>query len=104
MKEIIVSKWKSLKRDFEEREIEIFLNKKSSEHIEIEKWSVTTRAKVIQVIQRMLKEAGLLVNNKLNSLEANDHFWKIFIKVGDTWFLEFALLNKEQRERIIGTL
>jgi hypothetical protein len=104
MKDIVVYKWKSLKRDFDEREIEVFLDKKSSEHPEIENWSVTTRAKVIQVIQRMLKEAGLLVNNKLNSLDANDHFWKLLIKVGDPWFLEFALLNKEQRERIIGTL
>lgn len=101
MKDVIVNKWKSLKKDFSDREIEIFLNKKTAEHPEIEEWSETTRAKVIQVIQRILKEVGILKNNKLNSLESEDHFWKFFVKLGDPWFLEYALLNKEQRERII---
>ncbi|MCH7965549.1 MAG: DUF1819 family protein [Bacteroidetes bacterium] len=104
MREVILNKWKSLKRDFEERDIEIFLDKKSTEHPEIEMWSKTTSAKVIQVIQRMLKESGLLTGNKLNSLEASNHFWRFFIQVDDLWFLELALLNKEQREIIIETL
>ncbi len=104
MKEVIVNKWKSLKFDFNKREIEIFLDKKSAEQPEIEKWSITTKAKIIEIIKRMLKECGLLVNNKLNAFDAPDYFWKLFIQVGDPWFLEFALLNKEQRERIIGRL
>lgn len=104
MKDVIVNKWKSLKKDFDEREIEVFLDKKSAEHPEIEEWSETTRAKVIQVIQRILKEAGILVNNKLTALESADHFWRFFVQLGDPWFLEFALLNKEQRERIIGRI
>ena len=104
VKDVIIDKWKSLKLDFDEREIEVFLDKKSSEHPEIENWSETTRAKVIQVIQRILKEAGILVNNKLKPLESADHFWKFFVQVGDSWFLDYALLNREQRERIIGKL
>lgn len=104
MKDVIVNKWKSLKKDFGEREIEVFLDKKSSEHLEIEEWTETTRAKVIQVIQRILKEVGILINDKLNSLESADHFWKFFVKLDDPWFLEYALLNREQRERIIGKL
>lgn len=102
MKDVIVNKWRSLKKDFDEREVEVFLDKKSAEHPEIEEWSETTRAKVIQVIQRILKEVGILVNDKLNSLESSDHFWKFFVQLGDPWFLEFVLLNREQRERIIG--
>ena len=101
MKDVIVNKWKSLKKDFNEREIEVFLDKKTAEHPEIEEWSETTRAKVIQVIQRILKEAGILVNDKLNALESAVHFWRFFIQFGDAWFLEYALLNREQRERII---
>jgi len=63
MKDVIVNKWKSLKKDFSEREIEVFLAKKTAEHPEIEEWTETTRAKVIQVIQRILKEVGILVND-----------------------------------------
>lgn len=101
MKDVIVNKWKSLRKDFSEREIEVFLDKKTAEHPEIEEWSETTRAKVIQVIQRILKEVGILVNDKLNALESAVHFWKFFVQLGDPWFLEYALLNREQRERII---
>ncbi len=102
IRDVIVPKWKSLKNEFEERDIEIFLEKKSVEHQEIENWSETTKAKVIQVIQRILRESGLLLNNNLVPLQASDHFWKFFVQIDDRWFLEFALLNKEQREKIIG--
>ncbi len=104
VKDVIIDKWKSLKLDIADREIEVFLDKKSSEHPEIEDWSESTREKVIQVIKRIMKEAGLLVNNQLKPLESADHFWKFFVQLGDPWFLDYALLNREQRERIIGKL
>ena len=102
--DVVIDRWKSLKNDITEREIEIFLDKKSGEHPEIETWTATTRAKVIQVVIRILKESGLLVGNKLNALQAPDEFWKLFIQLGDAWFLEFALLNRKQREKIIGLI
>ena len=92
-----------MKRDLDERDIELFLDKKSSDHPEIERWSDTTRAKVIQVIFRILKESGLLLNNKLNSLNAPKDFWYFFQIKGEVWFFEYSLLNKEQRERFIKT-
>ncbi len=104
VKDVIVLKWKSLKSDLTVRDIELFLDKKSSAHPEIDKWSITTRAKVIQVIQRILKEAGILVNNKLSALESSDNFWGFFVQLGDPWFLEYALLNKDQREKIIENI
>lgn len=104
MREVILEKWKSLTSDFSERDIEIFLDKKIIEHPEIEIWTETTRAKVIQVIIRILKEAGILINNKIEPIIANYSFWKHFVKIGDPWFLELALLNKQQRDKIYGNI
>lgn len=104
MDDVIIPKWRRLKRDFGAVDVEVFLNKKSAEHPEIEEWAETTRAKVIQVIQKIMKEAGILLNNRLTALESADHFWLFFVKLGDAWFLDFALLNKEQRERILGNV
>lgn len=104
MKEVVVYKWKSLKKDLTARDIELFLDRKSAEHPEIEKWADTTKEKVIQVVQRILKESGILINFKLNALESSEQFWRFFIQLDDPWFLEYALLNKEQRNKIIEYL
>lgn len=102
MREVIWEKWKSLGDEFSELDIEIFLNKKSATHSEIERWTESTKAKVIQVLTRIIREAGILNVNKIIPLEAPNYFWNYFVNIGDPWFLELALLNKTQRDKIYG--
>lgn len=102
--EVIIEKWKSQRLKLGERDIEIFLDKKSNKHSEIETWSDSTRGKVLQVILRILKESGILINGNISPLEAPDYFWEFFVDLGDPWFLDLALLAKNKRDRITGVI
>ena len=98
--EEILNKWRTRNTKLFGDEVEYFLHKKSEIHPEINQWTEKTRKKAVQVILHILSEVGLLINNTITPLEANDKFWTIFIKLGDPWFLELALLNKQQRDKI----
>jgi len=100
-KEVVLENWKNMKRELDERDVELFLERKSYEHPEIDEWTDSTRDKVVQVVIRLLKEAGLLIDYKLLPLEANNEFWKLFVELNDGWLLEFALLNKDQRDKVL---
>jgi hypothetical protein len=100
-KEVVLESWKNMKRDLDERNVELFLEQKSHEHPEIDEWTDSTRDKVVQVIIRILKESGILIDSAITPLEATDEFWRLFGTLNDEWFLELALLNKVQREKIL---
>jgi hypothetical protein len=98
---VVLENWKNMKRDLDERDVELFLERKSHEHSEIDEWTDSTRDKVVQVIMRILKESGILIDSEITPLEVTDEFWKLFGALNDEWFLELALLNKDHREKIL---
>ncbi len=99
--EVVLQKWRAMDYSVSKDDVLFFLDKKSLDYPDIEKWSETTKVKSATVVIRMLNESGLLKNNKLTQPEEADSFWRFFVDLGDPWFLELCLLNKEQRDRII---
>ena len=96
----MVEKWLSRDIDVNAGDVLYFLDKKTSNHLEIDQWTATTKQKVATVMIRMLKEVGILRDAKIMALDASDEYWNYFVKIGEPWFLQACLLNKERRDQI----
>jgi excisionase family DNA binding protein len=99
--EVLTEKWLSRELLINTTDVERFLDKKSGTHNEIEEWKASTHEKVGTIMIRFLNESRLLVENTLHPLSASIDFWRFFVNAGDPWFLQAALLSKDQREQII---
>ena len=98
--DVVVEKWLSRDIDVNAGDVLYFLDKKTSNHLEIDQWTATTKQKVATVMIRMLKEVGILRDAKIMALDASDAYWHNFVKIGEPWFLQACLLNKERRDQI----
>ena len=99
-REIILENFRTYNLIISKADIEMFLMKKSSSHPEIDSWSPSTLSKIIHTTILILQQSNILNNYTITPLTLTNIFWVKFIKVGDPWFLELALLNKAQRKII----
>lgn len=95
--EVVLNKWRQLDINLSKKDFARFLNRASDKHHEIDEWSDNTKAKIAQVIFLMMKEAGVIVNGKMQQVFLPDDFWFFFVTNGEGWFLEAMFLSKEQR-------
>lgn len=98
--EVVLEKFRTFNLDLTNNDVNRFIDKKSITYPELESWSDKRKKSVNWSLFSILEQAGLLKENKITPLNADDHFWFNFIKLGDPWFLELALLNKQQRDSI----
>ena len=98
--EVLIEKWLSLYENISTNDVLIFLDKKSSSHSEIDQWADTTKDKIASVLIRILKEVGIIYNGKINALNATDDYWKYYVNINESWFLNACLLNKSERDQI----
>lgn len=96
--EVVLSKWRLMDATYSKDEVFRFLTRSSIQHPEVDEWKESTRKKVVQVLTLMLKEAGIVSNNKLRLVFLSDTFWLFFIEHGEGWFLEAMFLSREQRD------
>ncbi len=96
--DVILSKWRLLDVSYSKDEVLRFLTRASMQHPEVDEWKESTRKKVVQVLTLMLKETGIISNNKLRLVFLPDTFWLFFIEHGEGWFLEAMFLTREQRD------
>lgn len=96
--EVILSKWRSLDTSFLKEDVSRFLTRASIQHPEIDEWTESTQKKIVQVLTLMLKEAGIVLNDRIRLIFLPDTFWLFFIEHGEGWFLEAMFLTREQRE------
>ena len=68
-------------------------------------WSDLTKAKVISVYMRILKDIDMLdpKSLRLKSVSADPHFFSYFIKIKEAWFLDACLLNAQMKKQIINS-
>lgn len=98
--EVALNKWRQLEVALSKMDFTRFLNWASNKHHEIDEWSETTKAKLAQVILLMMKEAGIIVDGKMEQIFLPDEFWSFFIRQGEGWFLEALFLSKDQRDAL----
>jgi hypothetical protein len=100
-KDVILPKVRTLNLTLNSEDVHIFFQNKSIEHPEINNWSDTTRTKIISAIFLIYSRANLLNKNSILITKPTNKFWLNFLYYGDRWFLEFAFLNKFERENIL---
>lgn len=99
--DVVLPRWRSLDRELTPYDAQRFLERRADEHPEIDEWTEKTWEKVRQVMLKMLTEARLLQENRLQPVQLPNHFWERFVKVGDLWFLEAVFLNESQRQATV---
>ena len=100
--EVVVEKWKKLEKKLVAFDLHMRLDELSTSVQQVGNWSVTTKKNVTSNFLRSLKDAGLLIKGEINRPSAQpDSFWKYFISIGESWFLEACLLSKTEREKLL---
>jgi len=99
--EVVLEKWRTLDHIVLKNDALYFIDKKSMDYPEMENWSDNTKEKTATVLIRILNEAGILNESRLNHPDVSDYFWAFFIKQEDPWFLELCLMPKNQRDKIM---
>jgi hypothetical protein len=98
----VLPAWRSIAQSLGAVDIQRVLDTQADSHPEIDDWSPETHDKIQQVVRRMLSEVGLLQGEQLQRIRLPYAFWARFARVGDVWFLEAMLLNKEERAAAIN--
>ena len=98
--EVVIERWLSGNKILNIDDSLFYLDKKSSNHREIENLADSTVKKIGSVMIKMLKDVGMLKDGTLCELEASNDFWNNFIRINEPWFLQACLLNSERRDEI----
>ena len=102
--DVVLPKWQSFDRRLRPHYARRFLERRADQHPEIDDWSPTTREKVRQVMLKMLREARLLLEGRLEAPRVSPSFWERFVHVGDVWFLEASFLSEDDRDSIVESV
>jgi hypothetical protein len=98
--QLVIPKYYKSEKALHGMDILAFFDNKVLEQAQIENWSVRTRKNMAAIMLMMLKESGIQKNEQIVPLLATDDFWRMFVKSGEYWMLDAALLSKEDKLRI----
>ena len=98
--DVVLPRWQAMDRTLELHDARRLLERRADVHPEIDKWSESTWEKIRQVLLKMMTEAGLLRDGIIVAPTTESRIWDRFVRVGDLWFLEAALLHERRREAI----
>lgn len=94
--EVVRERYVSMKLDLSFEDFDAFYNRKSEWHDELDKASVSTRAKLRQVSFRMLREAGLLSkDNTINVVLLSPRFTDLIRRNNPDEFMYFPVFDSE---------
>ena len=97
---ITVNNYWTYQTQIDVNQYKMYLDELSSKEPSIEKWAESTKKKSITNYIRALKESGFSNNNKLQTPEAESHFYCYFLKNDAPWAMDIFLLNNQQKETI----
>jgi len=102
MLEMVLPKWNNLDYNLTIEDFKNFLFLKSDTHPELDKLKESTKTKMAQVVIRMLREVGLLKENKLQNQHFEPDSLEFIIRNDDQWFLDAILLSNEDKKLLSG--
>ena len=96
--EVVIAKWKKMERKIDKFDLQMRMEELASSNETMEGWSETTKSNTTSNFLRSLEEAGLMKQSEITKpTEQPVTFWKYFIQIGESWFLEACLLSKTER-------
>lgn len=102
--EVTIPAWMGSNREFEPYNYQMKIDEIGNEHENVRRYTESTRDQILKIYRRMLKEAGLLKDNKYikPSPPLKSNFFFPFIENGEVWFLEACFMSRLERERIMN--
>lgn len=101
--EVLLQKWLAMDTKFSKDDVLRFIERSMGSHPELENWSEESKRRTSRAVKLMLEQIGLLDNHsRLKPVSASKRVWHLWVREGEVWFLEAMLLNKTEREQIIG--
>lgn len=79
----------------------MYLDELGSKRDDVHKWSETTKTKCITTFARMLRDSGMVKNEKIQKPGVDNDFYCYFIKRNETWALDIFLLSNPDKETLI---
>jgi len=102
MLEAVLPKWNNLDYNLTIEDFKNFLFLKSDTHPELDKLKGSSKTKMAQVVLRMLREVGLLKENKLQNQHFEPESLEFIIRNDDQWFLDAILLSNDDKNLLAG--
>lgn len=101
MIEVVLNKWYNLDLDIDSDDYQNFIYRKMDSHPELLKIAESTRHKSGQVTLRMLKELGMIKNNKLTKEYFDPKVLRRIALNDDQWFLELLFINEAEKKELL---
>lgn len=94
MLNVVLLKWRNLDLELDVNDFKNFFYTQQDKDPSLEKKSPAHILKISSVVVRMMKELGLLKNNRLEKRHYSNEILKLIASQGDLWFLKIVLLNE----------
>lgn len=100
---VTMRQWNSSSPTVEPFLYQMELNEISGRDDVVYNWTDNTKAKVISVYMKILKDIGMLnaKSYRLQSINLEDSFYSYFVQKRELWFLDACLLNIQTKKHII---
>ncbi len=99
---LLVARWRSFQRTLDPYDIKQKLDELATIHPEVDAWTELTKRKIVQVSRLMMVQAGFVVGSQLQKPPVSSALCEYFVRWGDGWMLEAALLNETERNTILN--
>lgn len=100
---VTIKQWNSSTPVVEPYLYQMELNEIAGRDEKVYNWTDQTKAKVISVYMRILKDIDMLdpKSFRLKSVRPDDQFFSYFIKIKEVWFLDACLLSAQAKKQLI---
>lgn len=99
---VTLKQWNSSSRNVDPYFYQMEIEEIASHDEIVYNWTDITKQKTISVYMRILRDIKLINRqNELQQVNMNDNFWHYFVNSRGLWFLDAALLNTQDKERIM---
>jgi len=92
--EVVAPKWKLHSKNLDNYDIQMRMDRIASFDETVYNWTEQTKKKLITKYRKILREAGLMRDDKLIKPEGiTSEFWQYFIQLNEPWFIEACFYN-----------
>lgn len=99
---LVLKKWNSVRQSVSRSEVIMEINEIATKDEFVDNWSDNTKEKVASSFLSFLRKAGFIKEgtDNLTPIQLHDNEFRFYLSLGETWFLEFCLLQPYEINRI----
>lgn len=93
---VVFEKLKTYQYQLRKEEFRFFIERKRSDHPELDQWTESTLTKVTNVIFLMFRQSGILREDQLKLPEVSYQLISLFSELDEKWFLELLMVPQDK--------